>query len=283
VIRTRLAFHVLLTSTCAVVCLSPVAACSQAPDAAPAPGIVADAVKYQLDDLQHTAWGLRYRVHRQDEKEDTERDLIESHEGNVARTLARHGEPLGADGDAAERQRLEGITASDMARRKRQTEANEKYGVELIEALPKAMIYTLVPGQPQLPQGEHAQTVFDFAPNPHFHPKTTTESVLPCLAGRVWIDSETHHMIRIEGKVVQNVNLMMGILARVYSGGTISYEQHPVGGGHYGYTRLEINVKLRELMVRVMPYHATYTATNHTYFAPSPSFQDAVKMLLTQP
>jgi hypothetical protein len=283
VIRTPYIFHVLLTSSCAFLCLTVVAAPAQAPITPSAPQIVVDAVKYQLDDFQHSTWGLRYRVHRQDEKEDTERDLIESREGNVARTLTRHGKPLTPEEDAAERQRLEAITAADMARRRRQTESNEKYGVELIEALPQAMLYTLTPGQPQLAQGEHTQTVYDFAPNPHFHPKTTTESVLPCLAGRVWIDSETHHLIRIEGNVVQNVNLMMGILARVYSGGTISFEQHPVGGGHYGYTRLDIDVKLRELMVKVMPYRATYNATNQTYLSSAPTFQDAVKLLLARP
>ena len=71
-----------------------------------APQMIVDAVKYQLADFQHTSWGLRYRVHRQDDKEDTERDLIESREGNVARTLTRHGKVLTADEEAAERERL---------------------------------------------------------------------------------------------------------------------------------------------------------------------------------
>ncbi len=222
-------------------------------------------------------------MHRQDEKEDTERELVESRDGNVARTLSRHGEALTPAEEAAERERLTSITAADMARRRRQSESNEKFGVDLIIALPEAMVFTPVAGQPQLSQGEHTQAVFDFAPDPKFHPRTTTQAVLPCVAGRVWIDSETHHLIRMELNVVQNVNLMMGILARVYSGGTLSYEQHPVGGGHYGYTRLDINVKLRELMVKVVPYHATYTATDVNYMPAAPSFQDAVNMLLARP
>jgi hypothetical protein len=240
-------------------------------------------VKYELDDFRHVDWGLRYHVHRQDEKEDTERDLIESRDGNVARTLSRHGQALSPEDEAAERERLQRITAADMARRRRQAESTEKFGVELIGALPQAMLFTPTAGQPQLPRAEHLLTVFDFTPNPKFHPKTTSEDVLPCVAGRVWIDSETHHLVRMELKVVQNVNLMLGILARVYSGGTLNFEQHPVGGGHYGYTRIEINVKLRELMVKVVPYHATFTATDASYLPTAPSYQDAVKMLLTKP
>jgi hypothetical protein len=280
VTQTLSHFRVFGSLACISLCLPGVAACTQAPEA---PSIVIDAVKYQLDDYRHTSWALRYRVHRQDEKEDTERDLIETRDGNVARTLTRHGQELSPDEAAHESARLQSLTVADMARRRRQAESNEKYGVELMEALPKAMVYTPVAGQPQLPQAEHPQVVLDFAPNPKFHPKTTTESVLPCLSGRVWIDSETHHLIRIEVKVVQNVNLVMGILARVYSGGTLTYEQHPVGGGHYSYTRMEINVKMRELMVKVMPYHATYTATDTTYMPSPPSLQDAVKTLLARP
>jgi hypothetical protein len=267
----------------AAVCCVTVTNRAQAPEPTQTPAIITDAVKYQLEDLHHTTWALRYRVHRIDDKEDSERDLIETRDGNVARTLMRHGRPLTPEEDAAEKARLEHISAADLSRRHKQSDSSEKYGTELIAALPRAMIFTPVAGQPQLPQGEHPQAVYDFAPNPQFHPSTTSQEVLPCLNGRVWIDSETHHLVRIELTVVKNVNLMMGILARVYSGGTLSYEQHPVGGGHYAYTRMEIDVKLRELMVKVLPYHATFTATDVAYMPTPPPYKEAVKMLLENP
>ena len=254
----------------------------QAQETSATPALVSDAVKYQLEDFNHTRWGLRYRVRRQDGRTDIERELIESRDGNVARTLSRNGEPLSAAEESAERVRLEKLTASDMARRRRQAESTEKYGVELIGVLPQAMLYTMAAGQPQI-QAEHLQAVYDFEPNPQFHPATTSQSILPSLKGRVWIDTETHHLVRIELNVVKNVNLMMGILARVYSGGTLTYEQHPVGGGHYGYTRIDINVKLRELMVKTVPYHSTFTATHITYMPVAPGYQEAVRALLSRP
>jgi hypothetical protein len=271
------------TIVLASICLWGATSRSQTAENASASALVSEAAKYELEDFHHTSWGLRYRVHRHDDKEDSLRDLVESKDGNVSRTLTRQGAPLSAEEEAAERQRLERISAADMAKRRQRTESTDKFGIELIGALPQAMIYTPAPGQPQLPQSEHPQTVLDFVPNPHFHPSTTSQSVLPCLAGRVWIDAETHHLVRIEVKVVRNVNLMLGILARVYSGGTLTYEQHPVGGGHYGYTRIDIDVKLRELMVKVVPYRSTYTTTDVTYMPSPPSYKEAVKMLLTKP
>jgi hypothetical protein len=247
------------------------------------PALVQEAVKYQLEDYRHSAWGLSYRVHRTDDKEDSERLLIESADGNVARTLMRHGKPLTADEDAAERKRLEGLSVAEVTRKRKQADSSAKYGVELMSALPKAMLFTLAQGQPQLPQIMGAQVVLDFVPNPQYHPGTTAQSALPCIAGRVWIDAETHHVLRIEIKVIKNLNVMLGFLARVYEGGTFSYQQHAVGGGHYAYDHMQMNVKLRELMVKTVPYNATYTATDVKYLPVAPSLQDAVKMLLAVP
>jgi hypothetical protein len=244
------------------------------------PALIDEAVKYQLEDFRHTSWGLRYRVHRADDKEDSLRELVESANGNVARTLQRHGKPLTPEEDAAEQERLRGITAADMAKHRHSAETSDKFGVELMSAMPKAMIYTLTPGQPQLPQSTQPQVVLDFAPNPQYHPATTSQTLLSGIDGRVWIDADTHHLVRIEVTVVKNLNLMFGILARVYEGGTLTYEQHLVGGGHYGYSHIEINVRLRELMVKTVPYHSTLTTANMTYMPTAPSFKDAVNSLL---
>ena len=40
------------------------------------------------------------------------------------------------------------------------------------------------------------------------------------------------------------------MLAHVYQGGTMVYEQHPVGDGHYAYSHIAIDVRLREFMVK---------------------------------
>ena len=246
------------------------------------PALIADAVKNQLEDFHHTSWALRYRVHRVDSKDDSVRDLVESANGNVARTLMRHGQPLTEEEQAAEDTRLRSITPADLAKRRHNAEASDKYGVELIGALPQAMIFTLVPGQPQLPQFAHTrQVVLDYTPNPQYHPSTTAQEVLPGIAGRLWIDPETRHLLRIEVNVTKNLNLMLGILARVYQGGTLTYEQQPVGGGHYAYRSIDINVKLRELMVKTLPYHETLTATDITYLPTAPPVSEAVNMLLS--
>jgi hypothetical protein len=245
------------------------------------PALVEEAAKYQLEDFHHTTWGLRYRVHRIDAKEDSVRDLIESADGNIARTIVHKGQPLTPEEDSAEEERLREMTAADVLKHRRGAETSDKFGTELISALPHAMNYTLTQGQPQIAHLERPQIVLDYAPNPAYKPSTTAQALLSGIAGRIWIDAETHHLLRIEVNITKNINLMMGILARVYEGGKVSYEQRAVGGGHYAYTNIEMDVKLRELMVKVVPYHSTLTASNITLLTPPPSFKEAVNDLLT--
>ncbi len=236
-------------------------------------------MSYQIDELHHASWALRYRVHRVDTKENTTRDLIESADGNVARTIARNDRPLTPEENAAEQERLRSLSPGEL-KRHTHSDTSDKYATELIRAMPSAMIYTLAPEQVQLPQFPMRQVLLEYKPNPLFHPASTAESLLAGLAGRIWLDAETHHVLRAEINITQNLNLALGLLARIYQGGTVTYEQRPVSGGHSIYSHIEINVTMRELMVKTMPYHSRLDTSDVTVLASKPSLQEAVTMLL---
>ena len=245
--------------------------------------LVRQAAQLQLEEYRHHSWGLQYRVHRVDSKDDSFREVIETADGNISRTLTWHGRALTPEEQAGEETRLKALTVAEVRRRNEKSKSSDKYAVELITSLPDAMLFTPVPGQPQLPDQPHGQAVFDFAPNAAFHPATTTQSLLTGLAGRIWIDTETHHLSRIDIRITKNLNLMLGILARVYEGGTLSYEQRAVSGSAYCYSRVTMDVKLRELMLHTAPYKQTLTVSNTRFYPVAPSVSEAVDTLLAVP
>ena len=247
------------------------------------PALVEDVVRYQSEDLHHTSWAVRYKVHRLTGKEDSLRDLVESTDGNVAKTLERDGKRLSPEDLVAEDQRLRSLSTNELAKRHHNAESTDKFALELVGAMPKAMVYSLAPGQPQLPQLGSPQVVLDYVPNPEFHPASTAQSLLTGIAGRIWIDSETHHLLRIEINITKNLNLFLGILAHVYQGGSMVYEQHSVGSGHYAYSHIAIDVRLRELMVKTVPYRSTLDATDVTLLPSPPTLKQAVDLLLAAP
>ena len=245
--------------------------------------LIRQAVQLQLEEYRHHTWGLQYRVHRVDSKDDSLREVIETADGNVSRTLTWRGRALTPQEQDDEETRLKSLTVAEVQRRHAKSQSSDKYAVELITAMPDAMLFTLVAGQPQPPDQPHTQAVFDFTPNPAFPPASTTQSLLTGLAGRIWIDTDTHRLSRLDLRITKNLNLMFGILARVYEGGTLSYEQRPVAAGVYCYSVVKMDVKLRELMLHTAPYRQTLTISNARFYPTAPSVKEAVGTLLAIP
>ena len=219
-----------------------------------------------------------------DRKGDITREVIESAQGNVARLIQRDGKPITAVEDAAERSRLNGILTSpnDFLKHEQRDGAGRTYALQLIKLLPEAGLYTYTPGQPQPPGSTSPQVVIDFRPNPAFHPPTMVSELLTGLKGRVWIDARTATMTRIEGDVLRPVNFGWGVVARIYPGGHMEFEQTLIEGKRWAYSHLDMNITVREVMLRTVNEKTKVSAWNFQLL-PSPlSFQDAVHELLAR-
>jgi hypothetical protein len=228
---------------------------------------------------------LRYRQRKVGAKGDTTREIIVSREGNVARLVERDGQPITAAENAEERTRLtEDINSPDdfLKRHSRDTQVHENV-LKLINLMPQAMLYSFTPGQPQQKGAEGLQVVIDFHPNPAFHPPSMYAEALTGLEGRVWIDARTHHLIRIEARVLRPVNWGFGILAKIYPGGTLEFEQTRVDGDHWVYSHLDEHLTARLLMIKNYPENNVITSWD---FRPMPSllsYQDGIRLLLAMP
>lgn len=133
---------------------------------------------------------LRYRLRKVDAKNDVMRDIIETKQGTVARLVQRNGQPLTAKEDAAERARLTAMldSPSDFIKHHKRDNAAREYSIDLVREMPRAMIYTYTPDQPQRPNTTEPEVVIDFTPDPHYKPPTLIADILTGLQGRLWID-----------------------------------------------------------------------------------------------
>lgn len=229
---------------------------------------------------------LRYRVRRTDAKGETLREVIESRQGTVARLVERNGRPLTAEEDTDERQRLQAILDHPDAflRHIRREEGSRSYALELLHSMPKAMVWTYVPGQPQLSDAQHPAVVLDFKPDPHFKPPSLITEALTGIAGRVWIDAPTHCVTRIQGTILHPVDFGWGgVLARVKEGGVIEFAQNQASNGRWLYSHVVEHISIREMLVHTSDENAEVTVT-HVQPLPAPlAVQDAVHLLLALP
>jgi hypothetical protein len=225
-------------------------------------------------------------MHVVDAKGDQLRDVIESKDGSVARLIMRSGRPLTAEEDKAERERLQGMLDSpaSFAKHMKNDAQQRKVAEELIKLMPDAMLYSYVPGQPQTPNSSSGkQIVIDYKPNPHFSPPTTISQALQGLRGRMWIDSQSRQLIRMEGEVFQSVNFGWGVVAHVYQGGKLMLEQTNAGGGRWIFSHFVEDVTVRALMVKTVKVHEDVHASDFQTLPGPMSYQDAIHLLLSTP
>ena len=242
------------------------------------------AVRSELAMMQDEKHPMRYLIRIVNRKGDMTREVIESAQGNVARLIQRDGKPITAAEDADERKRLNDILSSpgDFLKHQQRNGAGITYATQLIKLLPQAGIYTYAPGQPQPAGSTSPQVVIDFHPNPEFHPPTMVAELLTGLKGRVWIDARTGTMTRIEGDIIRPVNLGWGVVARIYPGGHVEFEQTVVEGKRWIYSHLDMNITIREVMFHTVN-DKTRMNTWNFQLLPSPmSYQDAVHALLAR-
>src|ERR1700748_2074751 len=73
--------------------------------------LVRDAIKHQIetDAADHTHW--RYHIHREDEKGSQERDVIDTKDGQIARTLLINGKPLTPEQRTVDEARMKKLVA----------------------------------------------------------------------------------------------------------------------------------------------------------------------------
>jgi hypothetical protein len=225
---------------------------------------------------------VRYRQRKVDAKGDTTREIIETRDGNVARLVERNGQPITAADDAAERDRLNAEIADPEAfikHHKRDNTTRDDIKA-LVKMLPDAMIYTFVPGQPQRPGVESREVVIDFHPDPKFHPPTMEADLLTGVEGRAWIDARSHCLTRVDARVLHPVNFGFGVVAKIFAGGTVAFEQTRAFGDRWAYSHMEEHLTARVLLVKTLPENTVITSSD---FRPMPSlmpYQDAIRMLL---
>jgi len=89
----------------------------------------------------------------------------------------------------------------------------------VIKDLPDAFIYSYAGRDPQ------GMIMLKFHPAPDFQPSSRQSLILQGMAGELWVDPATQRMVKIDGKLIQDVKIGWGFLARLDKGGTFLMQQ----------------------------------------------------------
>jgi len=194
-------------------------------------------VKHELaaDQTDHSHW--RYKIHREDDKGTQDRDVIDTKEGQLARTLLINGKPLTADQRAADEARMKKLVEDPAERAKREKRAKDDSDklTMMFKAIPDAFIF-------KYDGEENGQVRLAFFPNPHYDAPNRELQVFRALSGKMWVDRAGGRLTRMDGSLFEDVTFGWGLLGRLNKGGTFSVLQNRVGENHWEIVSLDVRM-----------------------------------------
>jgi hypothetical protein len=238
--------------------------------------LVREVVYNELHDHDtHGYW--RYWIERHTNKQTQLEDAVETPDGPVARLESSGGRPLSAEARSEEERRLEHLInspAEQAQHRKEYAEDEHRIG-RILALLPDAFLYE--------PAGEEARSErapecpcyhFRFRPNPGYPAHSIESRIFHAMNGDLWISADHKRLVRLDGKLQDNVDFGYGILGRLYKGGWFRMERTHVnaaGGsanGDWKTERLEVHMIGRAMLFKTI---ARETSEVRGGFSPVPS------------
>ena len=211
---------------------------------APPPPLPQDANRYLREVVKHelaaqtndhTHW--RYHIHREDEKGSQDRDVIDTKDGQLARTVLINGKPLTPDQRASDEARMKKLVEDPAERAKREKRAKDDDDklTQMFKAIPDAFIF-------KYDGEENGQVRLTFFPNPHYEPPNRELQVFRALSGKMWVDRSASRLTRMDGTLFEDVTFGWGLLGRLNKGGTFSVQQRNVGDDHWEVVSLDVKM-----------------------------------------
>ena len=206
---------------------------------------VREMVQHELDaeNNDHTHW--RYRIHKEQDGVAQDRDVIQTKEGSLARTLLINGQPLTAEQRTKDEERMRRLVddPSERAKRDRREKQDTDKARELLRAIPDAFIF-------KYDGMDEGLTRLTFIPNPHYSPPTRELTVYHAMVGKLWIDGAAMRLAMIEGSLIEEVKFGWGLLGHLDKGGTFKVVQKNVGDNHWDSVFLEVNMQGRIILFK---------------------------------
>ncbi len=221
--------------------------------------LVREVVYNELHDHDsHGYW--RYWIERRSDKGTQLQQAVETPEGPVARVEAANGQPLNAASREEDDRRLERLltSPSEQAQHRKDYADDEKRIGRILALLPDAFLYEPAAFEPRSERmPECACYHLRFHPNPNYPAHSIEARIFHAMAGDLWISVDQKRLVRLDGKLQDNVDFGYGILGRLYQGGWFQLERTHVGAaatgaGDWKTQRLEVHMNGRAMLFKTI-------------------------------
>lgn len=190
-----------------------------------------------------------FKLQRVNLKGNKLQEIIETDQGNVARTLLINGQKPDAGQQAAEQQKIQKLLTDPDEQRKRlkQEKDDTDRAQIMIRALPNAFFYEEIARDGDIVK-------LRFRPDPNYQPASREESVYTGMAGELWLNVPQERLRKIDAHLFHDVEFGWGILGKLYKGGSFTVEQEQVDGNHWDTTKMTLDLTGKALFFKSLVY-----------------------------
>jgi hypothetical protein len=196
-----------------------------------------------------------------------------------------NGRPISAAANEDEDRRLARLLSSPAEQAEhRKAYADDEHRIgRILALLPDAFLYE--PAR-QERLGEVACWHMRFQPNPAYPAHSIEARIFHVMTGDLWIGVDSKRLVRLDGKLEENVDFGYGILGRLYKGGWFRLERTQVNAnamaGDWKTQRLEVHMQGRAMLFKTIARETSEVRGGFTPVPAGMSLQQAVALVRTE-
>lgn len=240
-----------------------------------AKAVIQAAVNAELaaNDNDHTRW--KYQQHEANGDVFT---VVETKYGSVKRHVMERGHPASAEtlaADDAYNDRFIHDTALQ-AKQRRDGLHDDKSARELLTQMPEAFDWKI--------ENEAGDAIsMSYQPNPDFDPPTMESRVMSAMSGKLVVSKPAHRIKSFTGRLMDDVTIGWGFLARIHAGSHFDIERREVGAGLWQITETHVHIDGHALFFKTIGQQQDEVNSEFTQVPPDTTLEQAVKMLQQRP
>jgi hypothetical protein len=233
--------------------------------------IVQEAVNTQLaaDRNDNSHW----RYIRTDDGKDKV-VVVETEHGAISRHIEEHGRPASAAVLAEDNETIQKFLHDPrMAQKQRENgQHDDKSAIELLNLMPEAFVWTVESRTPEL-------ITLSYKPNPNFDPQSMEARVMGSMTGTLTVTGQAHRIKSFRGRLMNDVTIGFGLLARIKAGSTFDIERKEVAPGYWQITETHVHISGHALFFKTIGTQEDEVKSDFTLVPLGTTLEQAVELL----
>lgn len=251
--------------------------------------LVREVVYNELHD-HHSHGYWRYWVESHSGNETILKQAIETPHGQVSRLESSNGRPPAQQARQEDDRRLHRLltSPSEQAQHFKDYQDDEQRIGRILALLPGAFLFE--PPQPQARSSEMPECPcyhMRFHPNPETPAHSIEARIFHAMAGDLWVSIDNKRLVRLDGKLQENVDFGFGILGRLYKDGWFRLERTHVvssanggpGFGDWKTQRLEVHMTGRAMFFKTISRETSEVRSGFVPVPPGLSLEQAAALV----